>query len=259
MNHRITALAACVALGATTVGGIAGAQPAIALTGARTLAVIDVETGQFMGGFNVPGTARLLAIDWRPADQRLYALAASGEILRVDLDALTAETVSTTSILLPEGGPVAMDFDPAEDMLRLTSGRKNHRVDPDTGEVAVEGDLQLSHDADGAAPMIVATAYSNASGAPVASVQYGVDAGLGALVRTTPETGVATPIGRLGIAAAATYAFDIGTGPDGINTAWLAADGLLHTVSLEDGSVTATWALPAQAGEVRDIAILSHM
>jgi plastocyanin len=45
----------------------------------------------------------------------------------------------------------------------------------------------------------------------------------------------------------------------GTNVGWLIADDVLHTVSLEDGSVTGSWPLPAAAGGVRDLTILSGM
>lgn len=262
MNHRNTALAAAVALVAASGGGTAAGQPAIALIGERTLLVIDTGTAQSMGGFDLPGTGRLLGIDWRASDQQLYALSAGGELLRIDFETQTAVTVATTDIPLPAEGPVAMDFDQVLDQLRLTSGLTSRRIDPDTGAVAIEGELRFAPGAGlrGKMPAIVASACLNEVGDAAAPAEYHIDSGLVALLRQTgPDDGVLAPVGALGLAAAESYAFDIGAGPDGSNTAWLVAHDMLHTVSLEDGSVTASWPLPAQAGGIRDVAILSHM
>jgi hypothetical protein len=170
--------------------------------------------------------------------------------------------VASLDVPLPVAGPVAMDFNPAADRLRLMSGLVNHRVHPDTGATTVDGALHFAPEAglDGVTPMIVATAYANAFGRPETTAQYNIDAGLGALVRqTAPNDGVLMPIGPLGIAPAESFGLDIATDAAGVNVAWLVAGDMLHTVSLEDGTVTASWPLPAEAQGARDLAILSHM
>ena len=180
----------------------------------------------------------------------------------MDLAAKTAETVATTATMLPLDGPVAMDFNPMADKLRLMSGVTNHRINPDTGETTVDGALHFDAEAEvgDAKPMIVATAYANSFGKPEATAQYNIDAGLRALVRQTkPNDGVLMPVGMLGIDPSETYAFDIATDAAGTNTGWLVAGDMLHTVSLEDGSVTASWPLPEAAGGLRDLTILSDM
>lgn len=254
--------ATAIALVALTAAGAASAATGVGLAGERTLVMIDTATAEVTGQFDLPGEGRILGIDWRPADKSLYAVSDAGEILRVDLAAKTATAVATTATMLPLDGPVAMDFNPMADKLRLMSGTTNHRINPDTGETTVDGALHFDAAAEvgEAKPMIVATAYANSFGKPEATAQYNIDAGMGALVRqTAPNDGVLMPIGMLGIDPAETYAFDIATDAAGMNTGWLVADDMLHTVSLEDGSVTASWPLPEAAGGLRDLTILSEM
>lgn len=46
--------------------------------------------------------------------------------------------------MLPLDGPVAMDFNPMADKLRLMSGTTNHRINTDTGETTVDGALHFA-------------------------------------------------------------------------------------------------------------------
>lgn len=253
---------ALLTIAALSAAAAATAAPAVGLVGERTLVTIDTATGEATATTDIVGPGRIAAIDWRPADKALYAVTDAGEILRVDLAAGTAETVAVTDTVLPMAGPVAMDFNPMADRLRLMSGLTNHRVVTDTGETMVDGALHFAPEADldGTMPMIVATAYANSWGKPEATAQYNIDAGLNALVRqTAPNDGTLMPVGSLGIPASTTYALDIATDATGANTAWLVAGDMLHTVSLEDGSVTQSWPLPASAAGMRDITILSGM
>ena len=65
-------------------------------------------------------------------------------------------------------------------------------------------------------------------------------------------------IGKLGIDGSDSYAFDIATDADGNNTAWLVAAGQLHTVSLEDGSITESWDIQNAGDNVlRDITFMT--
>lgn len=253
---------ALISASAFAAAGTALAATAVGLVDDRTLVVIDTTDASMTASFELAGTGRLFGIDWRPADGGLYAVTDAGEILRIDLDAGAAEVVATTDTILPVSGPVAMDFNPAADRLRLMSGVVNHRIHPDTGETTVDGDLYFAAGTGlaGQAPDIVATAYLNAFGKPEATAQYNIDATRNALMRqTAPNDGTIAPVGDLAIPAAQSYALDIATDADGTNTAWLVADGTLHTVSLEDGSVTASWPLPEAAAGIRDFTVMSDM
>lgn len=245
------------------VAGSAAAAPAIGLVGDRTLVMIETETAALIGSIDLPGKGRLVGIDWRTADRNLYALTEAGEILRINFATHIAEPVLTAGQLLPMAEPVTMSFNPSIDRLRLVSGLSNRRIDVDTGEITIDAPLHFAPGADvgGATPNIVATAFSSGPGRqPAMAAQYGIDAGLGALVRQSrPSDGALYPVGLLGIAKAGRYAFDIAQDADGTPTAWLVADGILYTVSLEDGSVSKQQPLPGTAGRLRDLTILSDM
>jgi hypothetical protein len=140
------------------------------------------------------------------------------------------------------------------------SGTANHRVHPDTGEATVDGMLAyLPDDANAKAePMIAASAYINSFGKPEATAMYNIDAGLSALVQQAPPNdGTLKTIGALGVTLDGPVGFDVATTVDGTNTAWLAANGGIHTVDLATGAVTASWMLTGTPGPLRDIAVLT--
>jgi hypothetical protein len=155
---------------------------------------------------------------------------------------------------------VVVEFNPAADRLRFMSGTANHRVNPDTGEATVDGTLAyLPDDANAEAePMIAASAYINSFGKPEATAMFNIDAGLSALVQQTPPNdGTLKTIGALGVRLTGPVALDVATTADGTNTAWLAANGGIHTVDLTTGAVTGSWMLAGVPGPLRDIAVLT--
>lgn len=108
-------------------------------------------------------------------------------------------------------------------------------------------------------PAIAAAAYINSYGKPDSTAMFDIDSTIVAVIQqTSPNDGTLAAIGKLGIDGADSYAFDIATDTEGNNTAWLAAGGMLHTVSLEDGSVQETWGI-MEAGDavLRDITFLT--
>ncbi|MFZ5751685.1 MAG: DUF4394 domain-containing protein [Pseudomonadota bacterium] len=241
----------------------AAAQTAIGLTGDRTLAMIDTATATVTGTLEVAGTDRLLGIDMRPSDGKLYAVTADHRIVTVDTTSGALTEVARMDVMLPVGDmPVIVDFNPAADKLRFMTGTVNHRVDPGTGKVTVDGPLAYEpgdmHA--GETPMIVAAAYSNSHGKPEKTAMYDIDATIVALIRqTVPNDGTLKAVGKLGIDPAASYAFDIATTADGAHTAWLAADTMLHTVDLETGKVSASWPLTGATGALRDLTVMPAM
>lgn len=239
---------------------VALAAPAIGLTGEKTLVMFDTETRAVSGTLDVSGVDRVHGIDVRPADGMLYGVADSGTIVTIDLATGAATAKSTLSQALPEGVGAIVDFNPVADRLRLmgTDGT-NLRVNVDDGMVTVDG--TLAYDAAdmhaGEAPAIVAAAYSNSVGKPEKTAMYDIDATISALIQQAPPNdGVLKAIGKLGIDGASTYAFDISSTVDLVNTAWLVAGSTLYTVALDTGVATSAGALAGVDGDLRDIAIL---
>jgi DNA-binding beta-propeller fold protein YncE len=241
----------------------AAAETALALTGDRTLLQIDTATATVTGTIEVQGTDRLLGIDYRPADMTLVGVTADHRILVIDpMTGATTEKAAMTVMLPSVDGPVIVDFNPAADRLRLMTGTTNHRVHPDTGEVTVDVPLAfVAEDANaGATPAIVAAAYTNSYGKPEKTAMFDIDAALSALVQqTAPNDGTLATIGTLGVDLDGPVGFDIATSADGTNTAWLAANGALHTVDLSSGAITGTWALSGTDQPIRDLTILPAM
>jgi hypothetical protein len=85
---------------------------------------------------------------------------------------------------------------------------------------------------------------------------YDIDGSIGGLLKQAPPNdGVLGAVGKLGLAAKS-IAFDIETSASGDNTAWLVADGELHSVDLATGRATSAGKIPKLPKDVRDIAVL---
>jgi len=259
MTSMKTAFFATVA--SLAVAGAANATPAIGLSGDKTLVMIDSETAQVTGTMEVSGVDNLLGIDLRPATGQLIGVTAGHEIVEIDPATGEATVISKMDVMLPStDGPVIVDFNPAANKLRFMTGTTNHRVDIESGKVTVDGSLAFegSDMHAGEAPNIVAAAYINSYGKPEKTAMYDIDATIVAVIQqTSPNDGTLAAIGKLGIDASDAYAFDVATDADGNNAAWLAAGGMLHSVSLETGKVTESWEIKGLDGMLRDITFMT--
>lgn len=240
------------------------AQTALGLAGDKTLVMIDPATAAVTGTVEVQGVNKLHGIDYRPGTMTVIGV--TDEQAIVTIDPMTGETtpLSTmnTQMEIADGAPVIVDVNPAADRLRFMSGTTNHRINMDTGEVTVDGDLAWeAGDANANAGLMVgATAYSNSFGKPENTAMYNIDTGLsGLLQQTAPNDGTNASIGMLGATVEGPVAFDIATTEDGTNTAWLVANGALHTVDLATGAVTQSWDITGTEEVLRDLTILPAM
>lgn len=251
--------AAALAAAATSANASDYVHPdAIALSGDKTLHAINGGTAKVFATVEAKGVDKLLGIDLQPSTGRLIGVTASFDIIEIDPESGDTRKVSTMSKPLPlqAGAPVIVDFNPKADKLRFMSGTTNHRVDVDSGAVTVDGGLAFEG-ADmhaGETPNIVAAAYTNSYGKPSTTAMFDIDATIGALIQqTSPNDGTLAAVGKLGTAKADVYAFDIATNKSGQNTAWLAAGGQLHVVSLETGKVEKSWKIEGVDAPLRDI------
>lgn len=241
------------------------AAPAVGLVGDRTLVIFDTATRMVTATHEVSGLDRLAGIDLRPANGTLIGVSAENVVVTIDPATGAATELSRMDVPLPmaAGQPVIVDFNPAADRLRYMSGTTNHRVDVDSGKVTVDGSLafEAGDMHAGAAPMVVAAAYTQSRGKPEATKMYDIDATLGALLRqTSPNDGTLATIGTLGLAAPGeTHAFDIETRADMGDTAWLVSGTTLYTVDLATGAATEAGAITGSPGPLRDLAILPAM
>ena len=103
-------------------------------------------------------------------------------------------------------------------------------------------------------------AHWSVFGKPEKTAMFDIDTGMSALIQQTkPNDGVLATIGALGATLEGPIGFDVATTAEGVNTAWLAANGGLHTVDLDSGKITASWPLQGADAPLRDLTILPAM
>ncbi|MBN2629055.1 MAG: DUF4394 domain-containing protein [Rhodobacteraceae bacterium] len=262
MTRTLASLLATVA--APILAAPAFAETTIGLTGERTLVMIDTATAAVTGTVEVQGVARLHGIDYRPNTMTVIGVTEGQEIVAIDpMTGATAPLSSMNTMLdIADGAAVIVDVNPAADRLRFMSGTSNHRVDMDTGEVTVDGALNWdATDANAKAGLkVAAAAYTNSHGKPEKTQMFNIDTGLSALLhQTAPNDGTNKTIGMIGVKLEGPVALDVATTADGTNTAWLIANGGLHTVDLASGALTGTWSITGIDQPIRDLTILPAM
>jgi hypothetical protein len=242
--------------------GAVHAAPVIGLSGDRTLVMFDTDKPEVTATMEVDGVERLIGIDLRPGDNKLYGVAADGTIVTIDPASGAATAGAKLTTMLPDGVSASVDFNPMADRLRVMgSDGTNLRVHPDTGETTVDGSLayEAGDPAAESEPNVVATAYINSYGKPEATAMYDIDASGNFIRQTKPNDGELKSIGPLGVDGGGTYAFDIQTTAEGTNTFWLVAAGALHSIDPETGAATKTGDITGFDQPIRDIAVLPAM
>lgn len=162
---------------------------------------------------------KIVGLDIRPADGKIYALGTASRIYTIDKKTAEATLVSKqpfTPALTGQGW--GMDFNPVADKIRVvTEFDQNLRIDPTTGAVVTNtADAPLTFAPgdpnEGQSPALVGAAYTNSSApAPKTTTLYGIDATRDLLVKIpTPNDGKVQTIGNLGVVVADdTLGFDI--------------------------------------------------
>jgi len=234
----------------------------IGLTAENTLVRIDSETRRATAPMRVTGAdGRLLGIDQRPADGKLYGLTVAGQIVTIDPASGRATPVSRLSETFEGGGRAVVDFNPVADRLRVMGMTgMNFRINVEDGKVAKDGALKYQVGTQWAetAPRIVAGAYTNSVKGTQATALYTIDT----LTRTMnlqapPNDGIQQPKGEVAAQLPAGVAMDILTDGQGGNMAFVVAGGTLHTLDLAAGKATPIGAIAGlPAAELIDIATL---
>ena len=176
---------------------------------------------------------RLLGIDYRVARGVLYALSSSGRLYTLDTTSAALKPVGTGPSAVPlEGSQFGFDFNPAADRIRVVSDTgQNLRLHPDTGAAVdgnpalegVQGDAPLAYAAGdrhaGQPPAVVSAGYTYNKKDDKITTNFAIDRRQGALVMqgsaegttpvVSPNTGVLTSIGLLGLGALVDASFDI--------------------------------------------------
>jgi hypothetical protein len=165
--------------------------------------------GGLMGG------ERIIGIDFRPADGKLYGLGNAGGVYVID--AQTAMAMRVSMLNGNNGAPVPLmgtmigiDFNPVPDRLRTVSeAGQNLRINVDTGATLV--DRSLTNPDGGPERGVTAVAYTNNDKSPdTNSVLYDLDIVEDQLyVQAPPNMGSLNQVGLFGVDVTATAGFDI--------------------------------------------------
>lgn len=245
-----SALAAAAVLSAAVLA-TPGAQAVtlVGLTSAGQLASID--TGNIAGATTtaITGLAsgdRLVGIDLRPGDGKLYGVSLSNKVYTVD--AMTGAATQVSMLSLPVIDPslgYGIDFNPVADFsgaasLRLVSSNgSNFAINAGTGAVG--------NAASNIGSGFSAVAYSNSLPMPVAApastALYYVNSSTDMLMMAPGafNAPTITAVGALGVDALKANGFDIGA--DGMGYAALNTDGSslatgLYRIDLGTGAAT---------------------
>ncbi|QYU70275.1 DUF4394 domain-containing protein [Leptolyngbya sp. 15MV] len=250
----------------------AQAQTLIGLTADNSLVRIDAEARRAMAPVRITGAdGRVMGIDQRPQDGRLYGVTERGQIVTIDPANGRATQVSRLNTEFNHGGRAVVDFNPVANRLRLMGmSGVNLRVNVETGEAVRDGELKYQAGTPLAEtkPRIVAGAYTNSvappAGAPAAgqpgaptTALYTIDTLVGGYnLQAPPNDGVQQQRGMLGMSLPPGVAFDILT-TNGTNRGFVLAGNTLHNINLENGALTAAGPVAnLPASEILDIAAM---
>lgn len=195
-------------------------------------------------------SAPLIGIDFRPANKKLYAVAANATIYTIDPATGAATFVSNLSEPFAAKGAVA-DFNPQADRLRLISddGKLNYRINVDTGAVTKDKPLAYGEKdkAMGQMPMVLGGAYINSYAGATATQLFHVDSARGTwIVQDPPNDGILGSIADTGLGKREIRGLDILTDAKDDYRAY----GLTGTATLVEVSVAKGTAM--QRGTVGD-------
>ncbi len=204
-------------------------------------------------------TGRLVGIDVRPADGRLYGVAGS-EVYVVDPATGTATLVSTLTVPFDGETRSGVDFTPQLDRLRLVSieGR-NLRVNVALGATAVDKPLAYAAGDPnfGTRPRITASGYGNNRPGVATTTLFDIDSGLDVLAIQDPANdGTLKTVGPIGVDVPDEAGLDVATDDAGRDAAWAAWGTSLFTLDLTTGRATAAGPVPGASRPVVSLAIL---
>src|SRR5262249_23692621 len=162
-----------------TVPGGTGTQSLISFDTATPGTVTTI--GNITGLVGGAGEA-VVGIDIRPSNGMLYAVtnnAGAGRLYTVNTATGLATHVRTTPFP-PPGAALGVDFNPVPDLLRITSDTgETLRINPGTAAVAGT-DTALAYaatdPANGTAPVVVGSAYTNNFAGATSTKLYDIDA-----------------------------------------------------------------------------------
>lgn len=158
------------------------------------------------------GDAKLVGIDFRPANGVLYGLADQGGVYTLDVVSAKATLVSRLNVAL-SGSSFGVDFNPVVDRLRIVSDNgQNLRANVDDGTTTADAALNYV----GPPPVspatgVVGAGYTNNDADPnTATTLFDIDAALDQVViQAPPNSGTLNATGKLTVDTQPTVGFDI--------------------------------------------------
>lgn len=244
------------------------AAPAVALD----LAALTSRNELLLFSDKVPGRTKtvaitgvegkLLGIDVRPADSKLYALAHDGTLYTVDTASGTATRKSKLSVALDAIDHLVVDFNPQADRLRVIgSSGQNLRVNVDTGQTVVDGRLAYrQQDRSAGKPIgIYAGAYINSYAGATQTQLFDVDSLNGTYVaQDPPNDGVLRTVAATGVRPGTVVdSIDIYTDAKDEYFGFAVAQNRLHRFDVAAGKFARGVAIGNGRITVIDIAVLT--
>ena len=246
MIAKILRTSTALLLGATCLSTAATAQELGAVRGGNTIVTVNSTSPGTSGRTtNITGLGAgqsIVAIDSRPAvsGRILYGLSNTGQLYAINPRSGTATAVGSPIAL--QGTQFGFDFNPTVDRIRVISNTgQNLRVNPDTGAVIVDGNLNVQV---AGQPIRVsgntAAAYANSVPGATTTTLYVINTQTGLLqIQNPPNAGTLNVVGGLGGTAAGTVSgFDISAAGD--NRVSVVQNGVtnLYSVNLQTGAAT---------------------
>ena len=260
----MTRIFACTLAVLAATSTAASALELVGLTDHNELVRFESASPQKTWMVAVLGTAsRVIGIDIRPADGKLYGLDGGGNIYRIDVVSGRSEKVSTLTVPLesPEGAIV--DFNPQANRMRVIGpGGQSLRVNVDTGEAAIDGRLAFAAGDPNAGkkPNVTAGAYINSVAGAKQTQLFEYDSANGAyLIQDPPNDGTLASIGEPGLPPGTRIdAMDIFTDKDMKNYSGFAvAASRLWEFSITNGKMREVGAIASGTRKIVDIAVVS--
>jgi hypothetical protein len=189
----------------------------------------------------------LLGIDQRPATGQLYGLGSTNRLYLINPTTGVATAVNAVPFAALDGTAFGFDFNPTVDAIRVVSNNEqNFRLNPNTGAI-VNVDTDLTP-----AGSVVASAYVNNFAGTATTTLYGIDSAADTLVlqgginqSPSPNLGVISDVGPLGVDTADEVGFDIGSNNTAFAALNIAGGGTstLFTINLNTGAATSVGAI----------------
>jgi hypothetical protein len=208
----------------------------------------DILSGAPLSGLKT--NEHLINIDFRPSNNTLYGIGSSYQLYSIVPGTGVCTPVGAGFGFVP-GNSFGMDFNPVADRIRFFSDTEDSiRVDPNTGLLAAT-DTSLAYKAGdpkfGVNPNVVGAGYTNSvSPTPSATTLYGIDSNTNTLVRIggvnggapegSPNAGLLTTIGALGVNANNLLGFDISANNVAFASLSTGGDSSLYNIDLNTGA-----------------------